>query len=234
MNFHIFIASCVEGLDIQVPRLIKNILDVNIPVEYVHFIVGGCSDEKTYYINGIEIVEVNYRCFEFTPMIYIVNNSNKYNFEYAFFTHDTVKFGINFYNTIKNDITIIKNNNYDTMRIENPSTPNQPGHKSMNIGVYSKQILLNHKNMLLEITIYTNDKNQLMNLKHKLCYYEDLMFNINNYNNGDYSENTIQMLNGINSSNYHHGYIRYYKRIDFIKYQTNAHHVQSIDICKIE
>ena len=36
-NFHIFIASCFEGLDIQVPRLINNIIECNIPCEYVHW-----------------------------------------------------------------------------------------------------------------------------------------------------------------------------------------------------
>ena len=100
--FHIFIASCYEGLDTQVPRLINNILEVNIPVNFVHFIIGGCPEDKVYYDNGIEMVNVKYRCFEFTPHIYIVNNPDKYDFDFAFFTHDTVKFGKNFYNIILN------------------------------------------------------------------------------------------------------------------------------------
>lgn len=41
-NCHIFIASCYEGLKRQVPRLINNILEVNIPTNFVHFVVGGC------------------------------------------------------------------------------------------------------------------------------------------------------------------------------------------------
>ena len=133
-NFHIFIASCYEGLNIQIPRLINNILEVNIPVNFVHFIVGGCPDNKIYYENGIEIINVTYRCFEFTPHIYIVNNSDKYDFNYAFFTHDTVKFGKNFYNVILEDIICLKNTNFNTMKIEN-SMP------SMNIGIYSKNII---------------------------------------------------------------------------------------------
>ena len=72
-NYHIFIASCFEGLGVQVPRIIKNIVEVGIPVEYVHIIVGGCPCDKIYYHNGIEIVQVMYRCFEFTPHIYIAN-----------------------------------------------------------------------------------------------------------------------------------------------------------------
>jgi hypothetical protein len=48
-KFHIFIASCHEGRDIQIPRLINNILECNIPVNFVHFIVGGSSDDNVYY-----------------------------------------------------------------------------------------------------------------------------------------------------------------------------------------
>lgn len=223
--FHIFIASCYEGLDIQIPRLINNILEVNIPLSSVHFIVGGCPNDNVYYKNGIEIVHVKYRCFEFTPHIFIVNNQDKYNFDYAFFTHDTVKIGKNFYNTIINDISIMKKLKYNTMKIEN-SMP------SMNIGIYSKNIILENKETLLELSINTNDKNELMKLKYKLVEYEDFILNKNNYNNGDKSINVSEQFNGINGDKTN-GLIRYFERIDFIKYQSNAFYIQSIDICKI-
>jgi hypothetical protein len=211
-------------LYIQVPRLINNILESGIPPSFVHFIVGGCPIDKIYYENGIEIVNVTYRCFEFTPLIYIANNEDKYSFDYAFFTHDTVKFGKNFYKTILNDISFLKNK-FDTMKIEN-SMP------SMNIGIYSKKIILENKQKLLYLTINTNDTNVLMNLKHALCKYEDFILNQNNYNNGDKSTNVRQKFIGING-NKSNGLLRYFKRIDFIKYQSNAYTIQSIDICKI-
>jgi hypothetical protein len=224
-NFHIFIASCFEGLNTQVPRLIHNILDVNIPVNFVHFIVGGCPNDNVYYENGIEIINVKYRCFEFTPHIYIVNNPDKYNFKYAFFTHDTVKFGKNFYNILLNDISYLKNTNFDTMKIEN-STP------SMNIGIYSKNIILENKNTLLELVINSNNNVELMNLKNRLIHYEDFILKKNNYYNGDISTNTIQQFIGVNGT-VSNGLLRLFKRIDFIKYQSNANYIQSIDICKI-
>jgi hypothetical protein len=224
-NFHIFIASCYEGLDIQIPRLINNILEANIPVNFVHFIVGGCPNDNVYYENGIEIINVKYRCFEFTPHIYIVNNPDKYNFDYAFFTHDTVKFGKNFYNIILNDISYLKTTNFHTMKIEN-SAP------SMNIGIYSKNIILENKNTLLDLSINTNNKDELMNLKHKLVRWEDFILNKNNYNNGDTSTNTRQQFIGVNGC-VANGLLRYFNRIDFIKYQSNADRIQSIDICKI-
>jgi hypothetical protein len=224
-NFHIFIASCHEGRDIQIPRLINNILESNIPVNFVHFIIGGSPDDNIYYQNGIEMVNVKYRCFEFTPHIYIVNNPNKYNFDYAFFTHDTVSFGKKFYNTILNDITIIKNYNKDTMTIEN-------GSRSMNIGLYSKNIIIQSKDNLLNLVINTNDKDKLMELKHKLVSYEDFIFRKNNYNNGDVSKNIEKQFIGKNGC-VSNGYLRIFERIDFIKYQSNANYIQSIDICLV-
>ena len=223
--FHIFIASCYEALDIQVPRLIKNILKCNIPCDYVHFIVGGCPDEKIYYINNIQIINVKYRCFEFTPHIFIVKNPDFFNFDYAFFTHDTIDFGVNFYNVIDNDISFLQNTNFDTMSIENKLP-------SMNIGIYSKKIILNNKNTLLYLCLYSNDYDKLYSLKQNLCNYEDFMLRQNNFNNNDYSENIETEFIGINNTRAK-GLTRYFKRINFIKYQSNANTIQSIDICKI-
>lgn len=223
--FHIFIASCYEALDIQVPRLIKNILKCNIPCDYVHFIVGGCPDEKIYYINNIQIINVKYRCFEFTPHIFIVKNPDFFNFDYAFFTHDTIDFGVNFYNVIDNDISFLQNTNFDTMTIENKLP-------SMNIGIYSKKIILNNKNTLLYLCLYSNDYDKLYALKQNLCNYEDFMLRQNNFNNNDYSENIETEFIGINNTRAK-GLTRYFKRINFIKYQSNTKTIQSIDICKI-
>ena len=223
--FHIFIASCYEGLDTQAPRLINNILEVNIPVNFVHFIIGGCPEDKVYYDNGIEMVNVKYRCFEFTPHIYIVNNPDKYDFDFAFFTHDTVKFGKNFYNIILKDISHLTKSRFGAMKIDN-SLP------SMNIGLYRKNIILKSKTTLLELSLNTNDKDELMKMKRKLCSYEDFILNKNNYNNRDVSINTPRQFTGENGS-VSNGLLREFKRIDFIKYQSNAYTIQSIDVCKI-
>jgi len=223
--FHIFIASCYEGLDIQVPRLIDNIIKSNIPCEYVHFIVGGCPEEQYYYINNIQIINVKYRCFEFTPHIFIVKNPDFFNFDYAFFTHDTVSFGNNFYNVVDKDISFLQNTNFDSMTIENKLP-------SMNIGIYSKKIILHNKNTLLYLCLYSNDYDKLYALKQNLCNYEDFIIKQNNFNNNDFSENIQTNFIGINNT-HTKGLTRYFKRIDFIKYQSNADYIQSIDICKI-
>ena len=226
MTFHIFIASCFEGLKIQVPRLIKNIIKSQIPVEYVHFIVGGCPSDLTYYDNGIEIVNVEYRCFEFTPLIYIVKNPDKYNFDFAFFTHDTVSFGNNFYKTIQNDILKLKETSFDTMKIDNKLI-------SMNIGIYSKKIIFKNRDVLLnKLLLNTNNDDDLMNMKHLLVDYEDFILKQNNYNTNDASNSIEHEFKGHNGKK-SKGSIKKFNRIDFIKYQSNYSAIQSIDICII-
>lgn len=224
--YHIFIASCIEAINIQLPRIIDNITQVNIPPEYVHIIIGGCETDTVEYINNIEIVKVNYRCFEFTPHIFISKNPNKYDFDYAFFTHDTVKFGSNFYATICNDISELKNTSYDTKKIENAQL-------SMNIGIYSKHIILKNTNKLDLICCHTNNSVELMDLKKKLIHHEDFMFIENNMPSSDASRNVNNTFYGAVNNTPANGCIRYFDRIDFIKYQSNANYIQSIDICKI-
>lgn len=226
-NYHIFIASCIEGLDIQVPRIIKNILESNIPIEYIHIIVGGCSSNKVYYNEGIEIVHVMYRSFEFTSHIYIAKNPDKYDFDFGFLTHDTVYFGKNFYNLMKEHIAFLRTTSYDTMKID-IEWP------SMNIGIYSKKIIINNIDILNEITINTNDRDELFKLKCKLIQYEDFILNQNSYtNHTNISEKIKKEFEEVNGS-ISHGFLRIFKYIDFIKYQRNAHIIQSIDICKID
>ena len=226
-NFHIFIASCFESLEIQIPRLINSINKCNIPFNFVHFIVGGCPIEKEYYINDIQIIHVKYRCFEFTPHIFIVNNPDFFDFDYGFFTHDTVDFINNFYDIIKNDILYCKTNNYDTMKIENILP-------SMNIGIYSKNIILKYKDTLLTLSLNSNNYDELFELKNKLINFEDFIFKDNNYNRDDYfSENIETYFIGIKGT-ISKGLTRYFNKIDFIKYQTNAYFIQSIDICKLD
>jgi hypothetical protein len=69
----------------------------------------------------------------------------------------------------------------------------------------------------------------LISMKYKLVEFEDFILKINNYNNGDVSENVTQQFIGKNGT-VANGLLRIFKRIDLIKYQSNAHSIQSIDI----
>jgi hypothetical protein len=72
-----------------------------------------------------------------------------------------------------------------------------------------------------------------MKLKRTLCHHEDFILNKNNYNNGDTSTNIHKEFVG-SKGGISKGLLRYFERIDLIKYQSNAYHIQSIDICKID
>jgi hypothetical protein len=111
------------------------------------------------------------------------------------------------------------------MRIDN-SLP------SMNIGLYSKNIIMQNKDKLLSISLNSNDSAKLMNLKNTLVGYEDFILHQGNYNNGDKSEIIQKQFTSINGK-ISNGLLRIFNRIDFIKYQSNAYSIQSIGICKI-
>ena len=110
MDFHIFIATSKEYEVFNLERIILNIESTNIPKDIIHIISGGHESESFESVRGVELIRLPYRCFEFTPFIYLVKHQEKYNFEYAFFTHDTVEFGNNFYNIMKGIVLNMKNN----------------------------------------------------------------------------------------------------------------------------
>ena len=237
-DFHIFIASCWEGVDSQVPRLIKNILEVELPTQYVHIIIGGCPEEKIYYEENIEIVQVIYRCFEFTPIIYVAKNPDFYDFKYAFFTHDTVSFGSKFYELLKKDINILENkvNYYSGVPIEF-SKP------SMNIGIYNKLAILENKTRLNEITTYSNDKQDLFILKKKLgssltekegMNLEDFIINQRPFKKFKHYKSHRHWTFYHNEDGTKTNVLnRYYPAIDFTKYQSNWGCIKTINICDI-
>ena len=105
---------------------------------------------------------------------------------------------------------------------------------SMNIGIYSKNIILKYKDTLLTLSLNSNNYDELFELKNKLINFEDFIFKDNNYNRDDYfSENIETYFIGIKGT-ISKGLTRYFNKIDFIKYQTNAYFIQSIDICKLD
>lgn len=168
MTFHLFIASCKEN-DSNIGRIIDNIVDSNIPTNMVHIISGGNDTESEEFINGVQVIKVKYRCFEFTPLIYVVRNKDKFDFEYGFFTHDTVIFGDKFYELVSNQIVEMKKDNYETKRIVDVGL-------AMNIGIYSKKSIIDNQEKLNEICIDSNDSKVLWDLKNRLMYVEDFIF----------------------------------------------------------
>ena len=213
LKFKLFISSNIDYEKYHLNRLIKNINEINIPNNCVHIIIGGYPEEKIEYINEIEIIKVPYRSFEFTSFSYIIKNPDKYDFDYAFFSHDTVIFGNNFYNNIKENINYMNNYNYETMGIDD--------YYSMNIGLYTKNIILKNKSIINDITIYNNDKKNLFKLKERLILIEDVIL----YSGKKYNKKNILKeikYKGKDSNNkIVNLWRKHYINIDIIKIQTN-------------
>ena len=93
----VFVASCVESLDLNIERLKENIH----PQMSIVIISGGHDKEEEEFIFPFLVIKVKYRCFEFTPFYYILENPDRFCFDYAFFTHDTVIFGPLFYTKVQ-------------------------------------------------------------------------------------------------------------------------------------
>ena len=160
---HIFVASSVEYEPLYVDKLINNLRALgNVPLDHVHVVVGGCEKEMcTVTEDGVTIDRVMYRCFEFTPMIFVAKNPDRYDFEYAFFTHDTVDFGSRFYPYMSYVVNKMKEREAHTAPIEAPAP-------SMNMGIYHKEAILECTDVLESLCINTNDYGELWAMKNKL------------------------------------------------------------------
>ncbi len=220
MEFPIFIASSVDYEPIHLNRLINNITKVGIDASMVYIISGGHSHEYTEKIAGITVIRVPYRCFEFTPFIYFVKNPDVFDFEYGFFTHDTVEFGNTFYDKMKNIVYAMKRDRYDTKKIDSGM--------SMNIGIYTKDIIIQNSARILNLCLHTNDPANLLKMKHILIHEEDVIMRSgklypHSFNPVIYPYNTVTT-----NSEPIVCYKKVYTDIDFIKYQTNHCKIVSI------
>jgi hypothetical protein len=222
MAYHIFIASCAEVINTNLQRIIKNVEILNL--KNVHIVIGGCEEESTEQRGYIELIKVKYRCFEFTPFIYLCKNADKYDFEYAFFSHDTVTFGPMFESLLLEKIDYLRKNQYDSIRIEN----NLP---SMNIGIYTKLCILKNESTLMDLCLYTNNDVEMMNMKRKLQGYEDFIFHNSRCapSNEVHASDIAVQLEYVKNHEYHECHKRYFAHFDFTKYQTNYFRICSIN-----
>jgi len=212
IKLKILITTCREYFDKIGSELIKCIDNSDIIKENIIIISGGGEDEKVYYINNIKIVEVKYRCFEFTSFIYAVENN--LDCDYIFMSHDNVIFKKNFYSKMYKKCLECKKNNFETMKLKSYSL-------SMNIGLYSYDYLIKNKKTIIKLKKYNNNYDELLKIKHELCALEDIFFKksnnvkfglINNPEN-EKIDTLIQNDKSIRELTY--------STIDYIKYQQN-------------
>ena len=216
----VFVASCVESLDLNIERLKENIH----PQMSIVIISGGHDKEEEEFIFPFLVIKVKYRCFEFTPFYYILENPDRFCFDYAFFTHDTVTFGPLFYTKVQEIKSNLIGLGYDTYKFQNKS-------KSMNIGLYSKSVILSNAAVLYDTIDF---QLELRSMKEKLVGFEDYILDQNPILSDDAGKEIVYTFYGTYTNTPANGRIFYFDKIDFFKFQSNTNFIQSVDIPKLD
>lgn len=223
---HLFIASSVDYEKYHLDRLISNLREVLFPPELIHFIIGGCPEESHEELEDhITIDRVPYRCFEFTPMIFITKNPSRYPFEYGFFAHDTISVGPRFFPYLEEVVASMKSGGVKTAPIE-------LGQHSMNIGVYHRNTLFANQHDLENLCLYTNNTDALWATKNKLMYYEDKILYQGPLCRKFSEVPVIELVHYPDGGR--HSLRKLFKRWDLVKLQQNHGFISSISPRSIE
>jgi hypothetical protein len=193
--------------NIALQHLLESIKENDIYCDII-VVIGGYYALNNYEIiedKNITYIHANHNSIDFTGLITLMELYSDIN-EYYIYLHDTCKIGKNFYNKIKSiDLTGVT-----TIKI----------HKcySMNIGVYSQEIINNFKKFLLSRK--NTDENKCMEFKSN--GFEDYIFknDINNKLLDDYDG-----YHYTSPTNYYNTgtmrIIEYYPNLDLYKIKAN-------------
>lgn len=177
-------------------------------------IVGGFYHNDDYEIKkneNITYIYCNHNSIDFTGLIALSELfSNNIN-EYYMYLHDTCKIGENFYKKLKSiDLT-----NVSSIKINR--------HYSMNIGIYSQQIINEFKDFLLRKK--NTDESKCMEFK-SIDFNEDYVFNndknnilLENYDSCEHRYNCSGPTNYYGTGTMR--IVEYYPNLDLYKIKAN-------------
>ena len=184
--------------------------------------IGGYYELDNYLITrdeNIMYIKANHNSIDFTGLITILENINLFNFTHLFYMHDTCIVGPKFLK-ILNDVTL---DNITTYKIKLRS--------SMNIGIYSIEIIKNFKTFLL------NQKNtneiSSVHCKKRAIKCEDYIFK-NDKNNKVINNPSGEHISRSKPVDYYNTgtkrVIDYYDGIDLYKIKANWLGYQTINL----
>lgn len=175
--------------------------------EIIIVIGGNEGDYEIMKENNITWIKTNINSFDHTALIALLELYNDTD-NYYFFLHSTCKVGPQFFSKLNQ----IKIDNVQTIRINEI-------YYSMNIGVYSQNIINKNKDTLLSLKNTSQEENVLLEIKKRGFYYEDFIFkqydNILNDNTPIISGPTDYYNTGTMRI------IEYYPAIDLYKIKAN-------------
>lgn len=196
--------------NIALQHLLESLKENDINYCDVIVVIGGYYNLHSYEFikdENITYIHAYHNSIDFTGLITLMELfSNNIN-EYYVYLHDTCKIGKNFYNKIKSiDLT-----NVSSIKINK--------HFSMNIGIYSQNIINKFKDFLLSKK--NTDENKCMAFK-SINYNEDYIFNndknnilLDNYNSWNYTGPTDYYNTGTMRI------VEYYPNLDLYKIKAN-------------
>jgi hypothetical protein len=195
--------------NIALQHLLESLRENDINYCSIIVVIGGYYSLSDYEITkdeNITYIRANHNSIDFTGLITLLELYNNTN-EYYLYLHDTCKIGKNFYNKLKSidltDVSSIKINKLF----------------SMNIGIYSQNIINDFKDFLLSKK--NTDENKCMQYKC-INYNEDYIFN------NDPNNKILDNYDGWNYTGpidyYNTGTMRiveYYPNLDLYKIKAN-------------
>lgn len=208
------------------PVIVQSLLDANINSENIIMVVGGC-ESGTVLENplGIQLIPVEYNSFDLTALIYISDIIDTIEMDHIFLMHDTCFVGPRF-KTLSEQYSpddIIK-----TLRSA----------ISMNIGLYSKQIIIHSKEMLDNLKYYPKTEQELQQVKEIFVTNEDLIFRlcpeqcyVNHYvTEGKGNSN----LNDLKALYNREPYLSYFQKLQESKIQREVGYGAELDFYKLQ
>ena len=231
------INSTKKNIDVVLEKLITSFYEQNsqnfiIKNTDILVVVNDCDEISFKKCDKYCILYVKHNSIDFTALIAVIEHiysliDNDFEIpDYWFYMHDTCKLGSNFLNLLETYIEKLYNYNLNTLSLTYV--------KSMNIGIYKYNYLLNKKNIVLNLRSQDNPPmSQIQELKKVGVALEDILFK-----NDDYR---LHFFDYINSMMYPHLHDRtyvsepkniyeksdikrieeYFANIDFYKYKAN-------------
>lgn len=188
------------------PVVVESLIDSGISKKDIYFFEGG-YDEYSVIESDINRYQCNHNSIDFTALISIVDLGLKSDF--WFMIHDTTKVGKNFFNYAKN------------------FNKSDKGKKvycgpSMNMGLYSHDLIVSNRDLLNKFKNYSNSKESLQKYKSLNVEYEDWLLNL--CESPCYCNNPPETSGPVDY--YNNGVMRIiekYSEIDIYKMKANWH-----------
>lgn len=197
--------------DVALQHLLKSLNDNDVNYCDIIIVIGGYYDLDNYEIikdKNITYIHANHNSIDFTGLITLLELYSNDVQEHYIYLHDTCRIGKNFYNKLRSiDLTDVS-----SMKINK--------HFSMNIGIYSQNIINKFENFLTSKK--NKDKSKCMEFKKNNLQCEDYIFNrdpnnrlLDNYDDWKYTGPVDYYNTGTMRI------VEYYPNLDLYKMKAN-------------